>query len=102
MVGGLLVFFFFKQKTAYEVRISDWSSAVCSSDLGLGSGPRVAPPDSWRSRRGARGPPVDYLDKSSQPSAGSTSRIILRARIESRLPDRQSRRQSSNATVFFQ
>src|SRR3546814_5425493 len=28
------LFFFFKQKTAYEVRISDWSSDVCSSDLG--------------------------------------------------------------------
>src|SRR3546814_891318 len=26
-------FFFFKQKTAYEMRISDWSSGVCSSDL---------------------------------------------------------------------
>src|SRR3546814_4081364 len=26
-------FFFFKQKTAYELRISDWSSDVCSSDL---------------------------------------------------------------------
>src|SRR3546814_11070855 len=31
------MFFFFKQKTAYEMRISDWSSDVCSSDL-LGSG----------------------------------------------------------------
>src|SRR3546814_16201758 len=29
-------FFFFKQKTAYEMRISDWSSDVCSSDLGPG------------------------------------------------------------------
>src|SRR3546814_6044312 len=29
----LLWFFFFKQKTAYEMRISDWSSDVCSSDL---------------------------------------------------------------------
>src|SRR3546814_6597526 len=29
----LLVLFFFKQKTAYEMRISDWSSDVCSSDL---------------------------------------------------------------------
>src|SRR3546814_10092670 len=29
-----LFFFFFKQKTAYEMRISDWSSDVCSSDLG--------------------------------------------------------------------
>src|SRR3546814_12833865 len=30
------MFFFFKQKTAYEMRISDWSSDVCSSDLGRG------------------------------------------------------------------
>src|SRR3546814_5900089 len=29
------IFFFFKQKTAYEMRISDWSSDVCSSDLYL-------------------------------------------------------------------
>src|SRR3546814_5679851 len=29
-------FFFFKQKTAYEMRISDWSSDVCSSDLFIG------------------------------------------------------------------
>src|SRR3546814_13583061 len=29
-----MFFFFFKQKTAYEMRISDWSSDVCSSDLG--------------------------------------------------------------------
>src|SRR6056297_3916435 len=34
--GGscLLCFFFFKQKTAYEILRSDWSSDVCSSDLG--------------------------------------------------------------------
>src|SRR3546814_16933014 len=30
---SLCFFFFFKQKTAYEMRISDWSSDVCSSDL---------------------------------------------------------------------
>src|SRR3546814_15101145 len=35
-----LLFFVFKQKTAYEMRISDWSSDVCSSDLG-GNGVRV-------------------------------------------------------------
>src|SRR3546814_6710484 len=29
----VFLFFFFKQKTAYEMRISDWSSDVCSSDL---------------------------------------------------------------------
>src|SRR3546814_15620776 len=41
-----MIIFFFKQKTAYEMRISDWSSDVCSSDLVLevagGDGPRVA------------------------------------------------------------
>src|SRR3546814_9038440 len=39
-VGSLVVvvwvFLFFKQKTAYEVRISDWCSDVCSSDLTIG------------------------------------------------------------------
>src|SRR3546814_1535688 len=47
-----LVFIFFKQKPAYEVRISDWSSDVCSSDLefgadaiaDLGRGPAVGLP----------------------------------------------------------
>src|SRR3546814_4213561 len=33
LVCVFLWFFFFKQKTAYEMRISDWSSDVCSSDL---------------------------------------------------------------------
>src|SRR3546814_18300057 len=32
-----LTFFFFKQKTAYDMRISDWNSAVCSSDLDAGA-----------------------------------------------------------------
>src|SRR3546814_8935814 len=32
-MSGFVSFFFFKQKTAYEMRISDWSSDVCSSDL---------------------------------------------------------------------
>src|SRR3546814_4330226 len=36
----LIMFFFFKQKTAYDMRISDWSSDVCSSDL-----PRRIPAD---------------------------------------------------------
>src|SRR3546814_9415518 len=38
--------FFFKQKTAYEMRISDWSSDVCSSDLQYGGGieQRIAGP----------------------------------------------------------
>src|SRR3546814_15529215 len=39
-MGHCLVYvFFFKQKTAYEMRISDWSSDVCSSDLLAFAGP---------------------------------------------------------------
>src|SRR3546814_16113924 len=40
LVGVLMCicFFFFKQKTAYEMRISDWSSDVCSSDLSFQAG----------------------------------------------------------------
>src|SRR3546814_7013338 len=34
----MFLFFVFKQKTAYEMRISDWSSDVCSSDLGTDDG----------------------------------------------------------------
>src|SRR3546814_7190036 len=42
-IGVILMcifFFFFKQKTAYEMRISDWSSDVCSADLDGSSRPR--------------------------------------------------------------
>src|SRR3546814_9548904 len=35
LCGSVFLCFFFKQKTAYEMRISDWSSDVCSSDLRL-------------------------------------------------------------------
>src|SRR3546814_19408546 len=38
------MFFFFKQKTAYEMRISDWSSDVCSSDLQQHRGPLAHAP----------------------------------------------------------
>src|SRR3546814_8316953 len=38
MCVGFCGFFFFKQKTAYEMRISDWSSDVCSSDLAFRGG----------------------------------------------------------------
>src|SRR3546814_2198529 len=55
-----LMFFFFKQKTAYEMRISDWSSDVCSSDLVDGGNrdhpadPLVSPPRHHLSARLAR------------------------------------------------
>src|SRR3546814_984941 len=44
----IFCFFFFKQKTAYEMRISDWSSDVCSSDLGRRY---------WGGREGGERPP---------------------------------------------
>src|SRR3546814_1055946 len=52
----LFLFFFFKQKTAYEMRISDWSSDVCSSDLIGGEAVRQALGQQVeRDRRGVRG-----------------------------------------------
>src|SRR3546814_20646081 len=53
----MFVFFFFKQKTAYEMRISDWSSDVCSSDLGSAQRFELSSP--WRRRASS---------PSSQPS----------------------------------
>src|SRR3546814_2394419 len=52
----VLFFFFFKQKTAYEMRISDWSSDVCSSDLFERHRPRLQGDhgDFRRRRRGRR------------------------------------------------
>src|SRR3546814_8928159 len=52
MCVGFFLFFFFKQKTAYEMRISDWSSDVCSSDL---------PARSARGSAGLRSPDLDQL-----------------------------------------
>src|SRR3546814_3251489 len=48
-------FFFFKQKTAYEMRISDWSSDVCSSDLPRPDS-RAAPARGCRRPRRASAP----------------------------------------------
>src|SRR3546814_9236503 len=65
----VLLFFFFKQKTAYEMRISDWSSDVCSSDLLLAAH-RVGDHGVHRHDRidggervGARGQRVGRIDR---------------------------------------
>src|SRR3546814_16068303 len=57
----MLLVFFFKQKTAYEMRISDWSSDVCSSDLrhrgyGLRFARAIRPVHGGRARLVAQGP----------------------------------------------
>src|SRR3546814_2091973 len=64
-------FFFFKQKTAYEMRISDWSSDVCSSDL------RTAA-YAGRSRRPRRdGAGDDALARTVRVTAGQPSPVIV-------------------------
>src|SRR3546814_15922055 len=77
MVGRYL--FFFKQKTAYEMRISDWSSDVCSSDLPpFGRGRRGAGLDCRRPALGVRG---------GHPHPGLPDRARRRG---GRRPDRKS------------
>src|SRR3546814_1795769 len=52
ILDDISVFFVFKQKTAYEMRISDWSSDVCSSDLRLIGDRKIGPDaDKGGSRR---------------------------------------------------
>src|SRR3546814_229276 len=64
-------FFFFKQKTAYEMRISDWSSDVCSSDLSWSPRPLNTPGErsyrssraDWQRPKRNRGNPTDRTHK---------------------------------------
>src|SRR3546814_3421140 len=69
----MLYFFFFKQKTAYEMRISDWSSDVCSSDLHQrGSSPPLQPRpyQAGHNRRDGDKPPPPAVRPCDQRSAG--------------------------------
>src|SRR3546814_20580137 len=50
----ILIVFFFKQKTAYEMRISDWSSDVCSSDLAVADAEQRQAAVEHLPRRGGR------------------------------------------------
>src|SRR3546814_2910111 len=63
----LSFFFFFKQKTAYEMRISDWSSDVCSSDLVSASHQGAEHGDR---RVGKRGFHLAQRSKQDDPPAG--------------------------------
>src|SRR3546814_7857586 len=69
------MFFFFKQKTAYEMRISDWSSDVCSSDLR--ARPRLAQQAGNLVRLGRM---MDGADaKAELPGDGQNRRDVARA-----------------------
>src|SRR3546814_18319784 len=61
----MFCFFFFKQKTAYEMRISDWSSDVCSSDLPRAGGQRPA------QRRGLEGRAGERLAAAAEQPGGA-------------------------------
>src|SRR3546814_1506597 len=68
LVVCIVIFFFFKQKTAYEMRISDWSSDVCSSDLKMFDvvGPVTA--------GGAREHQIDHLHRVINHDVGVENR----------------------------
>src|SRR3546814_1854644 len=68
--------FFFKQKTAYERRISDWSSDVCSSDLPSSTSRRAQP------RPIPEPPPVTSAERPSSPPLMSVSVLIVCVRVE--------------------
>src|SRR3546814_11001395 len=80
----VLVVFFFKQKTAYEMRMSDWSSDVCSSDL------QAVGLDRQRAL-GAVGDEADrgYCDH-RQRQRGDEDADIPRGEVAAQLPPRQA------------
>src|SRR3546814_2201090 len=87
----LFCVFFFKQKTAYEMRISDWSSDVCSSDLRWSRPPcrwiafPAAVPWLWRLRQGQAY--VKHVVEAGLPRASGT---VLRTRSEEHTSELQS------------
>src|SRR3546814_17364916 len=77
-----MLFFFFKHKTAYEMRISDWSSDVCSSDLaGLSPGRAEG---RGHAAAGAR------AHRDAAGRGGSADGAPRRRRVSVRRPDRKS------------
>src|SRR3546814_10871889 len=89
-------FFFFKQKTAYEMRISGWSSDVCSSDLRLGAqhedqddagdeAADVRPPADVVGRRAAEGRDELEAEPEDQQQPGRQVEQIGRASCRDRV-----------------
>src|SRR3546814_5075830 len=83
----VLYLFFFKQKTAYEMRISDWSSDVCSSDLtttGVAVNERHEQTDSAIHRLDEIGTNLDVvlvLDRDVSTPADEIGRASCRERV---------------------
>src|SRR3546814_1786077 len=91
-----LFLFFFKQKTAYEMRISDWSSDVCSSDLDVGfiQAPariKVTPPEPAQPLLHLRGVALDpAIDRRMVDRNAAFRQHFLKVAIADRIADRKS------------
>src|SRR3546814_15263116 len=96
-----IVFFFFKQKTAYELRISDWSSDVCSSDLADEPVDQLRPPRRrWLGRRelcaGAQ-----ETDRDAGAAVRGLSEIAAPATARDRTPHRNNSLPDAPAGMGF-
>src|SRR3546814_4099391 len=79
-----ILFFFVKQKTAYEMRISDWSSDVCSSDLHVATGAGLGLSDIARKSseplKASLQPVSDELSRSEERRVGKECVSTCRSR----------------------
>src|SRR5213075_3305254 len=74
-----MVFFFFKQKTAYELTRRDWSSDVCSSDLAAGLSPAVRPAPATAPRQSRSGT-ASSSHRSEERRVGKECALLCRSR----------------------
>src|SRR3546814_8072606 len=91
--------FFFKQKTAYEMRISDWSSDVCSSDLPERDGaferrrqqhpPQPTPPVTRQDGENENFTLVGHAPAEDEPDRLGRRRVALDGEVSERVPHRQ-------------
>src|SRR3546814_13106550 len=77
LIGCCFCFFFFKQKTAYEMRISDWSSDVCSSDLDDTLEPTASITWDWVARSAGCACQVRGASPAGNPALPDASTMIM-------------------------
>src|SRR3546814_6099213 len=98
VVRSMFVCCFVRQKTAYEMRISDWSSDVCSSDLDDGARLRLPRRAGGPGRRRRRADALRRQSREAGPAAGREHRAggqggllpLVRSAGTCRFPDRKS------------